>query len=59
MGETTAGPALARMGACYEEMGGSQGLVGEQVRYRILVTAGNLCKDGSFTITGKAPIRAL
>ena len=53
MGETTAGPALARMGACYEEMGGSQGLVGEQVRYRILVTA------GSFTFKGKAPIRAL
>ena len=32
VGETSAGPALARMGACYEEMGGNQGLVGEQVR---------------------------
>ena len=37
----------------------ARGWWGSRSDTRILVTAGNLCKDGSFTITGKVPIRAL
>ena len=55
VGETTAGPALARMGACYEEMGGSQGLVGEQVRHQDAGHSWKPLQRWKFHIHGEGP----